>query len=798
MLTRPHRTPLFARLADSVCEGFQSPFTKKFVGPSVLRRKGGPVDDERASAEAAGLQVEDGRPPSGERPQQWRKAPIGALLEEVRQRLLRLGDELGQHVDEPTVPLLLEAQKQLREAACRIAIIGQVKAGKSTFINALVESPALLPSDINPSTVVVTMLNFRNSTRAPEHAAVFQFFSSEEWNDLAEAGGNLRRLTERLVPGFKPNLLRAHLDFLRRRAERRLGVRFHELLGKSHYYKELNREVLGDYISAGDYLEAGTAQRPHFSDITKSAELFFSQGPFAFPVTLIDTPGNNDPFLVRDEITRRALDGPDIFVCVLSAVQPLSAADIATLRLLNGLQKDRIIVLINRVDQLDDPVADGAAIKSAVERRLRLEFPAIDIPVIIGSSWWGSLGILAADVDPSAHLGPSQVSALAKAALGAPDVGHSLSSLEASQLGRTLYERSGMPQVAAAITRSMASSGAAILLRQIAACFLEIAKSTEVFAKAQLQSIEQHLAAREMEARMVSEKIAEEQETLRLLEERTGALRETFRQIESHFRELIDNGTQSLRDDLQRLVHEFSDQQARLVTLSQGKGTSRRPQRCNVMPLRVRLETAYLSAFDKLAGDLVRIESFLYPQLKTIVANLVSDIPGGYLEPPGEPMQPLPSAPLTTATALDLGERWWKLLFAAKPSPQEQADHLRQLIDAEFAGIVDELIRLAQMRLAERTDHTLKRLNAVSHGLLAGIEMRKSLLAAECDRLSRLGNEEALQRADSELLERTQACTAARTACTWLGEELTRLMQTLEAGSGETETREANAVTAGA
>jgi predicted GTPase len=121
------------------------------------------VDVEHERAEAAGIELAEGRPPLAERPQQWRKAPIGALLEEVRQRLLRVGDELSQHVDEPAVPLLLAAQKQLREAACRIAIIGQVKAGKSTFINAFVESPALLPSDINPSTVVVTTLNFRNS-----------------------------------------------------------------------------------------------------------------------------------------------------------------------------------------------------------------------------------------------------------------------------------------------------------------------------------------------------------------------------------------------------------------------------------------------------------------------------------------------------------------------------------------------------------------------------------------------------------------------------------------------------------
>jgi hypothetical protein len=743
------------------------------------------------------MQDQDGPPPPGVAPRQWRNPSIGALLEEVRWRLLSLGDELGKHVDEPAVPLLLEAQKQLREVACRIAIIGQVKAGKSTFVNALVECPALLPSDINPSTVVVTTLHFRNSTRAPEHAAVFQFFSSDEWNDLAEGRGNLRRLTERLVPGFKPNLLRAHLDFIRSRAERRLGDRFHELLGTSHYYKELKPEVLADYISAGDYQQADTAQRPHFSDITKSAELFFSQGPFAFPVALIDTPGNNDPFLVRDEITRRVLDSPDIFICVLSALQPLSAADIATLRLLSGLHKDRIVVFINRADQLNDPIGDGAAIRSAVEHRLRLEFPAIDIPVIIGSSWWGCLGILAEHVDLSAHLDPSHVSALAKTARSGPDIGGPLASPDRSELGHILYERSGIPRVAAAITRSMASSGAAILLRQIAACFLEIARSTDVFARAELQAIERHLAARQMETRIISEKIAEEQESLRLFEERAGALRATFKQIETHLTELIDNGTESLRGDLLRLVNEFSDQQAQVVMLSQATRTPRKPRRCNVLPLRVRLETAYLSVFDKLASDLIRIESFLYPQLRTIVANLVSDIPSGYLDPPTEPMQPLPSAPLSLAVVLDSGERWWKLLFPTKLSVQEQADHLKGMIDSEFAVIVDELARLAQMRLAQRAHHTVKRLNAVGDGLLAGIEMRKSLLAAEYDRVNRIDNEESLQQANSELSKRKHACTAARTACTLFAEELTRLIQTLETGSAEIQTRETNIVTAG-
>ena len=108
-----------------------------------------------------------------------------------------------------------------------------------------------------------------------------------------------------------------------------------------------------------------------YSDITRSADLYFNESPFAYPITLIDTPGTNDPFLVRDEITRRSLENPDIYVFVISALQPLSAADITMLRLLNGLHKDRIVVFINRTDQLANPAAEAPAIRAAVEKRLR-------------------------------------------------------------------------------------------------------------------------------------------------------------------------------------------------------------------------------------------------------------------------------------------------------------------------------------------------------------------------------------------------------------------------------------------
>ena len=123
---------------------------------------------------------------------------MGAPLEEVREKLAAIVDRLDGVLGEHAAPLLMEAKRQLSACACRIAVIGQVKVGKSTFTNALMRRPGLLPTHINPWTAVVCSLHVRRSPAPPEHAAVFQLFSAEEWKQLAEGGGHLRQLTERL------------------------------------------------------------------------------------------------------------------------------------------------------------------------------------------------------------------------------------------------------------------------------------------------------------------------------------------------------------------------------------------------------------------------------------------------------------------------------------------------------------------------------------------------------------------------------------------------------------------------
>ncbi len=275
---------------------------------------------------------------------------------------------------------------QLQRQACRVAFVGQVKAGKSSLINVLVEQPDLLPANINPCTAVVTRLSFGVPDK-PRSGALFTFFNREEWRRLS-LGGRTRELTDRLFPDFNWEVLRSQVRAMEDRAREKLGASFEELLGKEHLYEEIQPDLLVRYVGAEHPDAESLAERAEgkFSDITKSADIYLDLGAFSFPTVLIDTPGVNDPFLVRDEITRQNLEAADICVVVVTARQPLSATDINLLRMLRGLKKNRLIIFINKVDELRGGDEVLQEIGRQVSSTLKREFPSAHIPVVFGSA----------------------------------------------------------------------------------------------------------------------------------------------------------------------------------------------------------------------------------------------------------------------------------------------------------------------------------------------------------------------------------------------------------------------------
>lgn len=714
---------------------------------------------------------------------------MGAPLEDVRLRLLSVIDGLSGTLGEHAGPLLLAARTQLEERFCRIAVVGQIKAGKSTFINALTERPDFLPADINPWTAVVTSMHFRDSPARPEHAGVFHLFSADQWNELADGGGRLRELTQQLVPGFQPELLRAQLQVMRSRAERRLGVRFNELLGKSHRYKEVTPQLLADYVSAGDDAQtAAKGQRKIYSDITRSADLYFNESPFAYPITLIDTPGTNDPFMVRDEITRRSLETPDIYIFVISALQPLSAADISTLRLLNGLHKDRIVVFINRIDQLPNPAANAPVVKAVVEKRLQLEFPALQIPVICGSAWMGNLRLQARDGDLHASLKPAQVKALRQAGLLAPiDAAPAqLSTAEQSRVAVAMHVNSGMREVSAAITRLMSTSSIAMLLRQIAVCIAELVRSADIGNRAELASINELLDARRREVTALRDAIGQEQKSLSAFEERTATLQNSFREIEGHLNQLVGSASQSLRHQLCNRVRLFADGQAQALIEGLETDPAAKAWNCDVTPLREALLETYVVSFEEAAGDLTRVEQFLYPQLKVIVASLLPGYGGNLLEAPLWPeAEPPAVAPMSDRVDMALEASGWRRWFRSRQSIDDRAAGLRRLIEEEFFRIADQLVAAAEKGLGDRVEHVMQRINAISAGLRIGIERRVANLAKERALLDGIGDAAALHRFEIEQQQRVDECLRKQESYSAALREVATVIERLDAAQGE-------------
>src|SRR5262249_19612647 len=295
--------------------------------------------------------------------------------------------------------------QELQNHLCCVAFVGQVKAGKSTLINVLVEKQDLLPSDINPWTTVITRLHF-GVPDMPQSGAAFTFFNQDEWRHLS-IGGRTRELTERLFPDFDWQALNRQVEDMQERARRKLGPRFKELLGTQHVFPAVEPGLLNRYVGAGDPLAESPAAGSdgEYADITKLADVFLDLGAFSFPTILIDTPGVNDPFLVRDEITRQNLEAADVCVIVLTARQPLSMADLGLVRTLRGLKKDRLIVFVNKIDE----ISGGDEVLQEVHRRvsatLNQEFPQAQIPIVRGSAIWARKALLAstmADGKPAA------------------------------------------------------------------------------------------------------------------------------------------------------------------------------------------------------------------------------------------------------------------------------------------------------------------------------------------------------------------------------------------------------------
>ena len=235
-----------------------------------------------------------------------------------------------------------------------ISIVGRVKSGKSSLLNALLfDGESVLPQAATPMTAALTFIRY-----APECRAEIEFFSSDDWNVFvrqareydaicAEAKAELiaedeermkrakakgqvvsrreiteQRIADRAKAKLNENFIAAHE--LVEMAERE-GLELDKLLGAEPVVIKAK-----DPVALSGKLEEYVGAHGKYTPIVCSTAIYIND-PRLDGYEIIDTPGTNDPVISRGQRTKQHLKKTDVVLAMSNASNFFNQSDLELL-----------------------------------------------------------------------------------------------------------------------------------------------------------------------------------------------------------------------------------------------------------------------------------------------------------------------------------------------------------------------------------------------------------------------------------------------------------------------------------
>ncbi len=364
-----------------------------------------------------------------------------------------------------------------------ITMLGQVKSGKTTLVNAMAGWADLLPSDVNPWTSVVTSLHLKPAARPAETGATFRFMTEKDWDRLLNQGGRIGELASRAGAESELAKIGEQIELVRQKAQRRLGRKFDLLLGDEHEYGYFDKNLLERYICLGD--DFGDAEdgvdsvdQGRFADILSSADLYLNCATVPMALCLRDTPGVNDTFMMREQVTIQAIRGSRICVVVLSAGQALSSVDMGLIRLISNLKSRNVLIFVNRIDELPDPANQIPEIERSIRATLRDKHGPEDAEIMFGSAYWANK-VLTGDIEGMPDMSQQALFKWAEAKLDAQN--------SQTRPHEMVWELSGMAGLFRALSDRVVEDYGDPFLKKTAAAAITIATSQQAVSTVRIE-----------------------------------------------------------------------------------------------------------------------------------------------------------------------------------------------------------------------------------------------------------------------------------------------------------------------
>ena len=215
-----------------------------------------------------------------------------------------------------------------------LGVIGQMKCGKSTFLNAFVFGDTVLPAATTPMTAALSVITY-----GPEKKLEAEFYTKDEWEEQKfQASRNL------------DDVRGNELEESKIKAAQELVAKSVNIPGNLESY--LGKKVNDTFDNLKEYVGA----EGKYVAITKSVTLYLPLD-YLKGVEVVDTPGFNDPIVSREERTKEFLHKADVVLLMLYAGRAFDSTDRTIL--FNNVRSCGIGKILIGVNKYDIPYGNG-------------------------------------------------------------------------------------------------------------------------------------------------------------------------------------------------------------------------------------------------------------------------------------------------------------------------------------------------------------------------------------------------------------------------------------------------------
>ena len=194
----------------------------------------------------------------------------------------------------------------------KIGVVGQVKAGKSSFLNSLIfNGENILPKASTPMTAGLTMLQY-----ADNNSFEVEYYNTNEWEDFEGKAAMYRQgieETKQANPGMSDDDARQAYES---KTENAVYVSANELVqnckkearAKISDISQKDTESFTDAKDLARILENYVGAEGEFTSVVKCLVINLNDQRLK-DLQIVDTPGVNDPVISREERTKAFLGG---------------------------------------------------------------------------------------------------------------------------------------------------------------------------------------------------------------------------------------------------------------------------------------------------------------------------------------------------------------------------------------------------------------------------------------------------------------------------------------------------------